>query len=479
VTPAKGPTRCAEGEAPCLATKESNSATLACALGKHVGKRHWNGERFWYDKPREKGGDSIYQRSSDGMWCAALSLKSHDSITRRRKVYVAKTEGAVRLKLKDAKRKLAKDGDLSTSNVTVATWMNIWFNTISLKKIKPRTASSYRTQINQYVIPAIGKVRLDKLTPAHIRRVHDLITTKPKDPNNPDKGFLSSTTALNTHRMLVVALNYAEREGRVTKNPAKLTDAPRKAVAHVGVMTAAGGVKVLQAVARDRLGSRWATALLTGARQGEVIGLELDRVTDVLDLSWQLQRITWEHGCGGTCGRKRGTDCPQQKITHPADWEYRRLGTTGLCLTRPKSSAGWRIIPLVEPLKTIIERRIAVAAAEPNPYGLVWTADPKMNKGGAKGTIRRPQPLDGSPIDPSRDNLAWHAVLDRAGVGSVPLHAARHTTASLLLDAGVPNTIITKILGHSSFVTSRGYMNVDRKQLDSALTAISALMPLT
>ena len=408
-------------------------------------------------KRRATGEPKPYRRA-DGMWRVALELPSPDG-SRRRKYFVAKTEGALKLKLKEAKRDLLKNGDLSTASVTVATWMNLWFNAISLKKIAPRTASAYRSQINNYVIPSIGKIRLDKLTAA--------------------QGFLSSTTANNTYRMLRVALTYAEREGRITKNPAMLADAPRKAAANLAVLTAVDGVKVLDSVSRDRMGSRWATALLTGARQGEVIGLELDRVTDVLDLSWQLQRITWEHGCGGTCGRKRGTDCPKQKITHPADWEYRRLGTSGLCLTRPKSAAGWRIIPLVEPLKTIIERRIAVAATEPNPYGLVWTADPKFNKGGAKGTVRVAQPLDGSPIDPSRDNLAWHAVLARAGIDSVPLHAARHTTASLLLAANVPETIVTSILGHSSFAVSRSYMTVDRKQLGIALTAISALMPLS
>jgi len=428
-------------------------------------------------KRRATGEPKPYQRA-DGMWRVALELPSPDG-SRRRKYFVAKTEGALKLKLKEAKRDLLKNGDLSTASVTVATWMNLWFNAISLKKIAPRTASAYRSQINNYVIPSIGKIRLDKLTAAHIYRVADYITTKPKDPADPSKGFLSSTTANNTYRMLRVALTYAEREGRITKNPAMLADAPRKAAANLAVLTAVDGVKVLDSVSRDRMGSRWATALLTGARQGEVIGLELDRVTDVLDLSWQLQRITWEHGCGGTCGRKRGTDCPKQKITHPADWMYRRLGDSGLCLTRPKSAAGWRIIPLVEPLKTIIERRIAVAATEPNPYGLVWTADPKFNKGGAKGTVRIAQPLDGSPIDPSRDNLAWHAVLARAGIDSVPLHAARHTTASLLLAANVPETIVTSILGHSSFAVSRSYMTVDRKQLGIALTAISALMPLT
>jgi hypothetical protein len=44
-------------------------------------------------------------------------------------------------------------------------------------------------------------------------------------------------------------------------------------------------------------GSRIAAALFTGARQGELIGLELDRVTDELDLSWQLKRFSWSHHC--------------------------------------------------------------------------------------------------------------------------------------------------------------------------------------
>ena len=122
-------------------------------------------------KRRATGEPKPYQRA-DGMWRVALELPSPDG-SRRRKYFVAKTEGALKLKLKEAKRDLLKNGDLSTASVTVATWMNLWFNAISLKKIAPRTASAYRSQINNYVIPSIGKIRLDKLTAAHIYRVAD------------------------------------------------------------------------------------------------------------------------------------------------------------------------------------------------------------------------------------------------------------------------------------------------------------------
>ena len=431
-------------------------------------------------KTRPKGEGAIYQRSSDGIWCASLELRSPDG-SRRRKVVTAKTEAQVKVKLKDIKTRLARDGDIPTSGQTLETWMNYWYREIAVKRVRPRTAANYRSTIDNHIIPSLGKVRLDRLTPAHVRRLHADMAAKPKDPKNPAKGNISSSTIQLAHRILAVSLKYAEREKRVTDNVANLTDAPRVARTNLTVLTADHGVSVLRAVAgdststppapADRLGSRWAAALLTGARQGELLGLELDRVSDKLDLSWQLQRITWQHGCGNTCGEKIGARCPKKHIVAPSDWEHRPL-MGGLRLSRPKSHAGWRIIPLVDPLRTIIERRIEVAATEHNPFGLMWTADPKMDKHG------RLQPLDGSPIDPSRDNKAWHEILRRAEVPDARLHDARHTTASLLLKAGVPEKVIMQILGHNSFVVTRKYQDVDLEQLNDAMNKLSAMLPL-
>lgn len=418
---------------------------------------------------RAKGTGSIYARASDGYYCAALELPPRNG-ARRRKILTVNPKGltdrqaraALLKKLNEAKDELERRGDLPTEGQTLASWLDVWYHSIAVKKVRPKTAATYRSLLEQHIIPTIGKVRLDKLAPAHIRRVEAAML---------DKG-LSSTSAAQAHRILAVALKYAEREGRVKRNAATLTDAPRRSANKLGVLSGADGIRVLQTVAADRLGSRVAAALLTGARQGELLGLEIGRVSDVLDLSWQLQRLTWEHGCTTPCGAPRGSECVARKITAPADWEHRYL-TGGLWLSRPKSSAGWRIIPLVEPLRTIMLRRIEAAAAEPNPFGLVWTSDPKKVPG--RDTLR---PLDGSPIDPSTDNAAWHHALTRAGVEQVRLHDARHTAASLLLDAGVPEPVMLRILGQSSVAVLRGYQNIDRRQLDEAMLKLSAKLAL-
>jgi integrase len=414
---------------------------------------------------RPKGLGSVYQRKSDGRWCAAVELPASGG-GRRRKVItlpmkdtLGKSEKQIEemlgRKVRTLLGELKAHGDLPTAGQTLESWLNVWFESIALKKIRPKTASAYRYLLESHIIPTIGAERLDRLTPAHIRRVEDAITGK----------GLSSSTAHQAYRILVVALKYAHVEGRIASNVARETDSPRRSVSKMAVLTAAEGRKVIDTTRGDRLGSRWAAALLTGARQGELLGLELDRISDgMLDLSWQLQRVPWEHGCKAPCGSLRGSECPDRKIVHPADWERRYL-TGGLWLCRPKSAAGTRVVPIVPELAAMLEERFFTIASEPNPFGLMWTADALTGK-----------ELTGAPIDPSRDNKAWHAALARATVTDVRLHDARHTTASLLLKAGVPEAGIMRILGHNSYAVTRGYQNVDAQQLMDWMKSAAAVM---
>jgi integrase len=406
-----------------------------------------------------------YQRKSDLRWCQAIELPPQGG-KRRRKILTltvkeaqGKTEQQIealfRIKAKPLLESLRVSGDLPTAGETLEHWLNVWFRTIALKKIRPKTASAYRYLLESHIIPTIGRERLDRLTAAHIRRVEAAIL---------DKG-LSSSTAHQAYRILVVALKYAHIEGRIASNVARETDSPRRSIPKQAVLTAAEGRKVINTVRNDRLGSRWAAALLTGARQGELLGLELDRISGgLLDLSWQLQRVPWEHGCKAPCGSLRGAECPDRTIVHPADWERRYL-TGGLWLCRPKSAAGTRMVPIVSELGEMLERRFFAIASEPNPFGLMWTAE-----------AVRGLPLSGAPIDPSRDNKAWHAVLARAGVTDVRLHDARHTAASMLLKAGVPEAGIMRILGHNSYAVTRGYQNVDAQQLMDWMQSAAAVM---
>jgi len=438
---------------------------------------------------RAKGQGSIYQRKDNGLWVVSLPLppmngkrrSAQTTLSPHRPDGTPKTATEITRQTTKAlgelrRKRDANGGDLPTGATNLGSWLTYWHAEIVCKEARPKTAANYAAVISNHITPTIGTVKLQKLTAEHVRRVPAAIEAK----------GIGAATSILAYRVLSLALDQAVRDGKLTRNVVELVKTPRKASKDLVVLSPAHGVKVLHEVAHDRLGSRWAAALLTGARQGELLGLELDRIHDyvdedgyagkVLTLSWQLQRIAAQHGCGtkGTswpCGKSKGADCPRSHTVFPRDSEHRHL-EGGLWLVRPKSKAGYRIVPLVEPLKSIIERRMMVAATEPNPHGLLWTSDPKLDRHG------RFLVLDGSPIDPAYDNKHWHAVLKRAGTPDARLHDARHTTASLLLAAGVPEPIIMRILGHSSFAVSKGYMSVDRKQLTAALESISALMPL-
>jgi len=379
---------------------------------------------------RGKGEGSIY-RQKDGLYAASIELPSHDG-TRRRIVRRRKLKKDAIAELARMTKELQDRGDLPTAGQTVEQWFTYWLAEIAAKKNRPNTVSGYRATVNKHIIPAIGKVKLERVTAAHVRRVHDSII---------DKG-LSSTTALHAHRTMAVAFKIAHREGRIGRNPATLTDAPRKAVPKLEALDLTDALALLEHVAQDQqMGARWATALLTGGRRGEVIGLEWDRVTDVLDLSWQLLRLPITETDG--------------KPDVPADYEYRHL-VGGLYLTRPKSNKGWRIIPLVDPLKSILERHRELSP--PNPYGLVFMQGER-------------------PIDPDQDSKNWRVLLAESGITkNVRLHDVRHTTVDLLDLAGVPDDIIMEIVGHSTRQMTQQYKSRgNRERLTKAMQQLSAL----
>ena len=363
--------------------------------------------------------------------------------------------------------------------------MERWYTEVE-KTHKPKTTGNERSVIRNHIVPAIGKVPLDKLSRMHFERLTAAIEGK----------NLGSATTVLAHTTLSAAVKYAFKSDLITSDISQKATRPPTAPPQLTVLTAEDGKKLLYLTASDRLGSRIAAALLTGARQGELLGLELDRLDSSIILDWQLQRVTRQHGCGKSkaeeytnaagnpavrylwpCGAVQGARCPEGKYVFPRNSEHRHL-EGGLWLVRPKSKKGYRVLPVSTPLRAVIERRLHDAVNEPNPHGLLWTSDPKKDK------HARPQPLDGSPIDPRVDNEYWHNALVRAGLerldgsGSIEkmvrLHDARHTGASLVLGANVPEKTIMELMGHSSYAVTRRYQTVSRELGLAAMEGMAA-----
>lgn len=390
-------------------------------------------------------------------WQGVIELPNPTGRDRRRKYVRSKVRSVAIQKLKEADAELRKKGDLRTTSPTVGAWFMYWLENYARPNIRPSAFLSYRSTINSRIVPSLGeKTRLEKVTPALVQRLRRDIV---------DAG-LSSTYARNAHHILTSALHDAAGEGWIPMNPAEYVTPPRKAARKLDVMSLEEAVALIDAIKHRDDRARWATSLLTGARRGEVIGIETERIGDVLDLSWQLQRITWSHGCSDVaapdgrypCGFKRAASCDDRLLNVPADHEYRHI-EGGLYFTRPKSRAGWRIIPLVSPLRETLDAHIE--RSTPNPHGLVFTDH------------------RGLPRDPDWDSKQWVALMketfgaDRA----IRLHDVRHTTVDLLYAAGVPEDLIQEIVGHSTRTMTRSYKSRgDLIRLRGAMEQLSALL---
>lgn len=424
---------------------------------------------------RGNGEGSLYKRKADGLWVAAVTLPASADGKQKRKVVTSKDRAAVVKKLRALKAELAEHGDLISGSATLGEWLTVWRDDIAPKDVRPKTMEGYRGVINNYIIPTIGKVKMEKLNADHVRKLHAAMRAMPKNKRDREhlKGVprakwadvvkdigpkqwpeslrdkkeadwpdelptLSSTYTLLAHNVLSSALEQAVKEKKLRRNVCELVDRPKARKTEQKALELDEAIQLLAHLATLEDGPLWASYLLTGGRRGEVIGLECDRVGEEIDFSWQLQRIT-------------------DVKSAPDDFEYRHLRGT-LYLTRPKSSAGWRIIPNVEPLRSFL----ALAVGD-RTEGLVFS-----------------EFGDDRPYDPDRASKRWKAVLRSAGLPEdVNLHGSRHTMADLLYFAGVPEDIIPMILGHSSRAMSRDYRTrsqVHKQRMREGMESISKLL---
>jgi len=321
---------------------------------------------------------------------------------------------------------------------TVEQWMTTYLDTIAPRRCDPGTVYDYRSKCRNWLYPVVGKVRVDRLTADQLDGVYLAM----------ERAGKAGSSQLKLHRIVSRALEIALRRKVVPRNVAKLLDAPTSRPPEIESLTVDEALAILAATDGRRNAARWSVGLALGLRQGEAIGLRwqhVDLADGYIKVWWQLRRRIWEHGCGGSCGRKRGGNCPDRTMQV-------RQGETlldgGLILKEPKGKSK-RVIPLpaelVEALKRhreIQDMERAMAGGAWRDLGLVFTQ------------------LDGGPVDPGVDYDEWKALLAAAGVRDARVHDARHTAATLMLAQGVKIEVVQEVLGHSDIRTTRGYSHV-------------------
>ncbi|MCH8993430.1 MAG: site-specific integrase [Chloroflexi bacterium] len=265
-------------------------------------------------------------------------------------------------------------------------------------QIRPSTWHGYRKNIEAHVIPHIGGLALQQLTPQRLNTLYSSL------PRRDGRGALSGRSIAHVHRLLHVALGDAVRWRLLPNNPADHADPPRPQPTEMSVWTPAELRAFLEHVRQDRLYAAWLLAGSTGLRRGELLGarwkdLDVGRlavVQTLLDVGNQIRYST------------------------PKTVKGRRLISLD-----PATVAALR-----EHRKGQIEERLALGAWP--DHDLMFTRE------------------DGEPIHPAWLTRAFRQRVKDAGVPRIRFHDLRHTHATIMMRAGIHPKVVSERLGHAT-----------------------------
>lgn len=420
-------------------------------------------------KRRDYGAGSVYQKhearhgcpplDADGErpahkcaapWVGAYSQGWTERGTRRRVSVTADTEAEAKRRLRKKVQEIEAGATAEASTrKTVKAWADEWLPIVE-RDLRPSSMTATLSATRKWIVPTIGHKRLADLAPADVRAVMEAIR----------KAGWKSSTQRRAHSVLMQLLKDAQAEGYQIAPRVLAVKAPAKSVSDRTDIPVADAVKMLEVASTDPAGARWVAGFLQGMRQGEVLGLTREAVDlerGILILSWQLQPLPYNV----TRDRSSGFRVPDGHEARQVRGRWH--------LVRPKSDAGWRVIPLLPWMTDALRAWFEIMPE--SPHGIVWH----------------------HPVgDPYKiDDAAFYALQEATGVRHATrlnddgtpayftAHEMRHTTATLLLEAGVDPAIITAIIGHSSIVTTRGYQHVNAAPLAAAMEKVAERLALT
>ena len=353
-------------------------------------------------KRRSQGEGSVFQRK-DGRWVMQIWLGD-----KYKQVYVKSEKEGIK-KLREAQREL-EQGILPTGpDQTLKQYIEYWLEEVHKPTIRLSSYVKYRKIINSYIIPILGDMKLQKLTPQHINSFY----------RQKEKDGLQSSTINTIHGVLHRALDNAVKWGYIARNVCDSVSPPRIVKHEIKPLTMEQASKLLEVARGQRLEMLLTLALTTGMRRGELLAL---RWSDV-DLE------------SGNIQVRRTVDI---------------IPKHGYVENEPKTARSRRMIVLAPFAVDMLKQHHVQQLELRLKAGSNWQEKNLVFTG-----------LHGSYLNPNHLPEMMEKVLTEAGLPHIRFHDLRHSAATLLLSMGVHLKVVQEILGHSNIsMTADTYSHV-------------------
>ena len=333
---------------------------------------------------------SLYYREDRRRWCAQVSLDG------RRLTKYALTQRQCREWLKETLAKIGNGMTFAGTRVTLAEYMSTWLDGKALSQ-RPQTVEQYRQVANQYILPELGRIRLQEIQPAHLGRLYLL---------KREEGRGERTVQM-IHTVLHCVLQQALKEGILGRNPADAVQRPKVEQKEFHILTEAQAQRLVIASQDTRHGMLFYLALVTGMREGELLGLkwsDLDWAKGVLNVQRQMRRIPGK----------------------------------GYLLVPPKTKAGRRQVKLGQATLDRLAAHRGRLEMQKQVVGRRWV----------ETDLIFPNIL-GKPMSSKNMLQEFKRILRENDLPNIRFHDLRHTSITFLLDSGTPVNTVQQRAGHS------------------------------
>ena len=341
-------------------------------------------------KRRGNNEGSIFRRKN-GTWRAQVTLDG------KRLSFSAKTRTECQEWLKRNINQIDDGMTYASTKKTIKDYMTGWLNSSKIS-MRRTTWVQYEQVTRDYIIPHIGHIKIRDLRPGQIQVLYGLLLEKK----------VGIHTVIKAHRILHSALSHAVKTGIISRNPASVVILPKEPSKEMEIYDKNQVSQMLLAARGHRWEALYYLAVTTGMRQMELLGLKW------IDINWKQKTIK-----------------VMRQLLRTASGEGIKFGELKTKYSKRTISLGEKAIRVLKSHHKRQHDEEQAAEERWVKHDLIFT-----------NSI-------GNPINQRNLLNNFKKLIMAAGLPNIRFHDLRHTSASLMLNYGVPVIIVSRRLGHA------------------------------
>lgn len=313
----------------------------------------------------------------------------------------------------------------STDKLTVEAFFHLWFEQVIVPNKAPKTTTSYAQIARLHILPELGRLQLDKLTPLVVVGLL----------NRKRAAGVGKRTIQYAHTLLHAACKQAVNWRMLRENPLDFVERPTTDKRLPVFFNPEQARSFLAAIEGHNHEAIFVLSLAEGLRQGEVLGLEWSAVD--LEAATIVVRTSLQRNDGKLALKK-----PKNDSSH-ATIPISQLSVLALRRHRDRQDE-------------LRRRRLRGTWVESD---LVFTS------------------ITGTPLEPSNIVKRFKDVLKRTGLPNIRFQDLRRSCATLMIANDENPRVVMEKLRHSDIgVTMNIYASVIKDQQRAASSNMDRLL---